>query len=120
MENGEKAFGKGIFSLFSFIQDSIPSKDVTSLRYYNRRSFTIFDKYVVLREVHKELNEQMTQILMGLNQCVEMRSILIKGAVKAFEDAVKKYKSCRSIEQYYKMYDRIDDFFDVVYEKFEK
>ena len=49
-----------------------------------------------------------------------MKSILIKGAVKAFEDAVKKYKSCRSIEQYYNTPDKIADFFDVVYEKFEK
>lgn len=49
-----------------------------------------------------------------------MKSILIKGAVKAFEDAIKKYKTCRNIEQYYATPDKIADFFDVVYERFEK
>lgn len=49
-----------------------------------------------------------------------MRAILIKGAEKAFEDATKKYKQCKNIETVYDQPDKISDFFDIVYEKFEK
>jgi len=37
----------------------------------------------------------------GFNRYPEMKSLLIKGAEKAFEDAAKKYKACKSIEQVY-------------------
>ena len=57
IEQGNKAFGKGVFKLFDFIKDSLPEKDIEQLRYYNRRSFSIFDKYLMLRDVSKELNE---------------------------------------------------------------
>lgn len=80
----------------------------------------IFDKYIILREVHKELNEQMSQLLIGFDRYTDMKGILIKGAVKAFEDALKKYRDCRNIEQYYATPDKVADFFDAVYEKFEK
>jgi hypothetical protein len=49
-----------------------------------------------------------------------MRVILIKGAEKSFEDACKKYKSCKNIEKVYDQPDKVADFFDIVYEKFEK
>jgi hypothetical protein len=57
---GQKAFGKGIFHLFDFIKDSLPDKDVTNLKFYNRLSFAVFDKYLLLREVNREMNEQMS------------------------------------------------------------
>ena len=71
------------------------------MRFYNRRSFVIFDKYLTLREVHKDLNEQLSQLLTGFNRYSDMKAILIKGAEKAFEDAVKKYKACKNIETMY-------------------
>jgi hypothetical protein len=49
-----------------------------------------------------------------------MKMILIKGAEKAFEDAAKKYKQSKSIEQIYEQPDKVADFFDIMYEKFEK
>ena len=49
-----------------------------------------------------------------------MKSLLIKGAEKAFEDAAKKYKACKSIEQVYEQPEKVADFFDIIYEKFEK
>lgn len=55
LDRGVKAFGKGVFKLFDFVKDSLPDKDVSQLRYYNRRSFAVFDKYLQLREIHKEL-----------------------------------------------------------------
>lgn len=49
-----------------------------------------------------------------------MRGLLMKGAEKAFEDAVKKYKACKNIEQAYDHPEKVADFFDAIYEKFEK
>jgi len=57
---GSKAFGKGVFSFFNFVEDSLPKKDISSMRFLAKRSFAIFDKYVALREVHRELNDQMS------------------------------------------------------------
>lgn len=57
---GAKAFGTAILKLFDFIDDSLPKKDISNLRFYNKRSFVVFDKYLVLREVNTELNEQMS------------------------------------------------------------
>ena len=68
------------------------------MRFLAKRSFAIFDKYVALREVHRELNDQMSQLLIGFNKYADMKGLLIKGAEKAFEDAIKKYKQCKSIE----------------------
>jgi hypothetical protein len=59
IENGGKLFGKGVFKLFDFVKDSLAEKEIHQLRYYNRRSFLVFDKYVQLREVNKELNDHM-------------------------------------------------------------
>lgn len=36
--------------------------------------------------------------MVGLSKYVDMRMLLIKGAEKAYEDAVKKFKSCKAIE----------------------
>lgn len=49
-----------------------------------------------------------------------MKSLLMKGAEKAFEDAIKKYKNCKNIEQAFEHPEKVADFFDHVYEKFEK
>ena len=45
--------------------------------------------------------------------------MLIKGAEKTFEDAVKKYNSCKGIEAIYEQPEKLSDFFEMVYEKFE-
>lgn len=49
-----------------------------------------------------------------------MRAILIKGAEKSYDDAMKKYKNCRSIEAVFEYPEKVADFFDLIYEKFEK
>ena len=49
-----------------------------------------------------------------------MKAILIKGAEKAFEDAVKKYRHCKNIESLYEQPEKVSEFFDLIYEKFEK
>lgn len=59
IENGGKALGKGVFKLFDFVRDSLPDKDIAQLRVFNRRSFGIFDKYLQLREVYKELSDHI-------------------------------------------------------------
>ena len=80
----------------------------------------IFDKYLTLREVHRELNEQLGLLLTGFTRYSEMKASLIKGAEKVFEDAVKKYKACKNIEAHYEQPEKVCDFFDIIYEKFEK
>lgn len=45
-----------------------------------------------------------------------MKGLLVKGAEKAFDDAHKKYKSCKSIEILYEQPEKIADFFDIIYE----
>lgn len=62
----------------------------------------------------------MSQLLVGLSKYADMKVLLIKGAEKAYEDANKKYKQCKSIEQIYEQPDKVADFFEIVYEKFEK
>jgi hypothetical protein len=43
----------------------------------------------------------MKQLIIGFNKYADMKGLLIKGAEKAFEDAHKKYKSCKGIEVIY-------------------
>lgn len=49
-----------------------------------------------------------------------MKSLLMKGAEKSFEDALKKYKVVKSIEAIYEQPEKVADFFEIIYEKFEK
>jgi hypothetical protein len=49
-----------------------------------------------------------------------MKILLLKGAEKAYEDANKKFKSCKTIETIFEQPERVSDFFEIVYEKFEK
>lgn len=49
-----------------------------------------------------------------------MKGLLIKGAEKAFEDAQKKYKASKVIESVFDTPEKAADFFDIIYEKFEK
>jgi len=51
VDRGVKAFGKGVFKLFDYVKESLVETEVNQLRYYNRRSFAIFDKYLQLKEV---------------------------------------------------------------------
>ena len=60
INEGVRIFGKGVFRLFDFISDSLPPKEVQQLKFYNRLSFVVFDKYLGLREITRELNEQMS------------------------------------------------------------
>lgn len=39
IEQGQKAFGKGVFKLFDFVKDCLPEQEINQLKYYNRRSF---------------------------------------------------------------------------------
>ncbi len=57
---GVRIFGKGVFRLFDYIADSLPDKDVQQLKFYNRLSFVVYDKYLSLREIRRELIEQMS------------------------------------------------------------
>ena len=61
----------------------------------------------------------MSQLLVGFNKYPDMRGILVKGAEKAFEDSQKKFKSAKSIENFFEEPDSFQDFFEVIYEKFE-
>lgn len=62
----------------------------------------------------------MSQLLVGLQKYVDIRQLLIQGAEKEYENAQKKYRQFRSIEQLYEQQDKVADFFEIVYEKFEK
>lgn len=97
---GQKVFGKGVFKLFDFVKDCLPEADIKQIRYYNRRSFTLFDNYVQLREVNKELNEHMRSLILGLTN-VDLKNLLLKGAEKGFDDCLIKYKQVKGLEAYY-------------------
>lgn len=90
------------------------------MKFYNRLSFNVLDKYIVLREITKELNEQMTQLLVGFTKYSDIKSLLIKGAEKAYDDFVKKYKVSKNIEQIYEDQEKVAEFFEIIYERFEK
>lgn len=106
--------------MFDFVEDTLPKQQLDELRFYNKRSFAVFDKYLVLREVNNELNEQMSQLVIGFSKYADMKNLLVKGAEKAYEDAYKKFQSCRGIEVIYEQPEKVSDFFEIVYEKFEK
>jgi len=57
---GSKSIGNAIFKMFDYIDDKLPKKEVDQLRFYNKRGFSVYDKYLILREVNRELNEQMS------------------------------------------------------------
>jgi len=98
IEKGVRVFGKGVFRLFDFIADSLPKDSVEQLKFYNRVSFFVFDRYLSLRDINRELNEQMSQLLVGLSKYADMKVLLIKGAEKAYEDALKKFRASKNIE----------------------
>lgn len=50
-----------------------------------------------------------------------MKSLIIKGAEKGYEDSLAKYKQCKTIESSFEHgSEKVADFFDLIYEKFEK
>ena len=55
------------------MEDNLPKKEIASIRFYNKRSFVVFDKYLILREVNNELNEQMKQLVIGFQKYAEMK-----------------------------------------------
>jgi len=61
----------------------------------------VFDKYLALRELKRELNEQMSQLMVGLSKYADMKGLLIKGAEKEYEEAVRKFKQAKALEQFY-------------------
>ncbi len=50
----------------------------------------------------------------------DRKSLLLKGAQKSHEEAAKKFKQARTIEICFGQPDKVADFFDVIYGKFEK
>ena len=120
LSQGEKVFGRGVFGLFDYVRDSLPDKDLQQIRYYNRRSFVIYDKYLQLRDTRKELGDHIRQLVIGLSRDPDLRGLLLKGAEKGLEDCALKFKQARMIEQWYEQPEKVADFFEVIYEKFEK
>lgn len=50
-----------------------------------------------------------------------MKDLIVKGAEKGFDDSMTKYKQCKSIEASYEEGpEKVADFFELIYEKFEK
>jgi hypothetical protein len=105
--------------LFDFIHKSLPSKDVLQLRFYNKRAFVIYDKYTCLRQLKTTMRETLSQLITGFTQYPDMRGILIKGAEKSYDESVKQLQSVKNIQKYFDREDKVADFFEVVYEKYE-
>lgn len=120
LDKSKEAYGSGILKLFDFISTSLPKKDLQQLKFYNKRVFVIYDKYIGLRQVRVSMREELTQLIMGFTKYPEMRGILIKGAEKSYDDSVKQLQNCKGIQKYFDRDDKIADFFEVVYDKFEK
>ena len=61
-------------------------------------------------------------MILGLSKAyAELKNIIIKGAEKGLDDSMAKYKQCKNIEATYESgTEKVADFFDLVYEKFEK
>lgn len=62
-------------------------------------------------------------MIIGLNgaQYTDLKHLIVKGAIKGFEEQMLKYKQCKTIEVAFEEgLDKIADFFDLIYEKFEK
>lgn len=65
----------------------------------------------------------MRQLILGISSkdYAPLKDLILKGAEKGFDDCMAKYKQCKNIENSYQDgVERIADFFDLIYEKFEK
>jgi hypothetical protein len=80
----------------------------------------VFDKYLELREINSELDDQMRQLIVGLTRESDLKNLLIKGAQKGFDESLLKFKKAKSIEGYYEQPEKVADLFELIYEKFEK
>lgn len=80
----------------------------------------MFDKYVSIVQVSKDISEQTNQLVVGLTKYEDMKGLLLKGAQKSHEEAIKKFRQAKTIETCFDHPEKIADFFDVVYDKFEK
>lgn len=79
----------------------------------------IYDKFTALMAAKVTMRDELQQLVTGFQKYPEMRQILIKGGEKSYEDAVKQITSCKGIQKYFDREDKIADFFEVVYEKYE-
>lgn len=113
------AFGAGFLKLLEFVASSLPSKDVQQLRFYNKRAFVIYDKYTALVQLKASMRDELQQLVTGFQKYPEMRQILIKGAEKSYDDSVKTLSSAKTIQKYFEREDKVADFFEVIYEKYE-
>lgn len=91
-EKGNAVFGKGVLKLFDFVNDSLPANQLKNIRHYNRRSFVLFDSYMVLRDIKQELTENSHSLLLGLSGNGELKKLILKGAEKAHDDNYVKFK----------------------------
>lgn len=88
--------GKGVYKLLDFVHDSLPEKDISQLRVFNRRSFGIYDKYIQLRYVYKELSDHIKQFILGISSkdYAPLKELIFKGVEKGIEDCQVKYRAC--------------------------
>ena len=100
IENAQRALGKGIFKLFDYIKTSLPEAEVAELRTFNRRCFVIYDKYVALREIHKDLSGHIKQFILGISNkdYAPLRDLIYKGVEKGIEEAKHKLKFCQGVD----------------------
>ena len=84
--------------MFDFVHECLPESDLNQLRYYNRRSFLLFDRYLELRAVEREISDNVRGLLRGLEREPDLRSLLLKGAEKSYEEQKSKYDKAKSIE----------------------
>jgi len=95
LKEAEKALGRAMFKFFDFVDEQLPKKDVNQLRFYYKRAFFVYDKYMGLRDTEKDLDDEMVKFATGFSKYPELQSLLIKGAEKALEDGKKRFKSAK-------------------------